>query len=106
MDIKKIKHKVLQDEFQLTYHAHLERQEETIEIEDIREALLSGQILEDYPRDPRGPNCLVLGYSGKRPIHIVCGWAKNGWLLIITVYIPRPPKWITPYKRGKKGGVL
>lgn len=28
------------------------------------------------------------------------GWAKNDWLLIITVYTPKPPKWIDPKTRG------
>ena len=36
-----------------------------------------------------------------KPIHIICG--KRGiWLVIITVYIPRPPKFKTPYERGDK----
>jgi len=43
---------------------------------------------------------LVLGYAEQRPIHAVCGKGKNDWLLIITVYIPRPPKWIDPKTRG------
>ena len=26
--------------------------------------------------------------------------AKNDWLVVITVYIPKPPKWIDPKTRG------
>jgi hypothetical protein len=65
-----------------------------------REALIECESLENYPNDPRGPSCVVLGYAEGRPIHIVCGRAKNDWLLIITVYIPKPPQWLDPRTRG------
>lgn len=89
------------NQFQLTEHAHDERQQEPIKVEEIKEALINCEILEDYSDDPRGASCLVLGYSGEKPVHIVCGQAKNQWLLIITVYIPRLPKWIDPRTRAK-----
>lgn len=95
-----IQERACRNEFQLTEHAHKERQEENIETGEIREALMNCEMLESYPEDPRGLNCLVLGYSGLRPIHVVCGRARNGWLLVITVYIPQPPKWVDPRTRG------
>jgi hypothetical protein len=58
------------------------------------------EILKSYPKDPKGPSCLVLGYARERPIHIVCGKTKNNWLLVITVYIPIPPKWLDLRTRG------
>lgn len=98
-----IRERANKKEFQLTGHAHKERQEEIIETKEIREALVSCEILENYPDDPRGPSCLVLGYSGSRAIHVVCGRTKGDWLLVITVYIPRLPKWIKERKRAKRG---
>ncbi|MFH1386305.1 MAG: DUF4258 domain-containing protein [bacterium] len=103
MDLKELKAKVKRDEFVLSYHAHEERQAESISIDDIKTAILNGEILESYPEDKRGKSCLVFGYSNVRPIHIVCGQSKIGWLKIITVYIPEPPKWVTPSQRGKGG---
>jgi len=90
-------------EFQLTGHAHKERQEETIKAKEIRDALMKCEILENYPDDPRGASCLVLGYSEGRAIHVVCGRTKGDWLLVITVYIPRPYKWITHRLGAKRG---
>lgn len=98
-----IRNRANKNEFQLTGHAHKERQEEVIKTKEIREALMGGEILENYPDDPRGPSCLVLGYSGGRAIHVVCSRTKGDWLLVITVYIPRPPKWINERKRTKRG---
>lgn len=69
-------------------------------ISDVEEAILSGRILENYPEDKRGESCLVVGFSDSGvPIHIVCG-EKDDKVVIITVYIPRPPKFKTPYVRG------
>ena len=103
MDIKEIREKAKKEEFVLTFHAHEERQAEAISIEDIKTAFINGEIIEDYPEDKRGKSCLVLGYSNVRPIHIVCSKSKIGWIKIITVYVPMPPKWIAPKMRGKRG---
>lgn len=100
MNIEEIKKQAEKYQFILTFHAHEERQAEAIDLEDIRTALMSGEIIEDYPQDQRGQSCLVFGYSNIRPIHVVCGKSKVGWLKIITVYIPKAPKWITPKIRG------
>ncbi|GAF70927.1 unnamed protein product [marine sediment metagenome] len=73
MEIAKIREKVGQDEYEISLHAEKERYSEDIMISDLENAILSGEILEDYSDDPRGPSCLILGYSHNRPIHIVCG---------------------------------
>jgi hypothetical protein len=98
-----IREKVERREFLLSFHAHQERQEEAIETAWIREALLDAEILESYPEDPRGASCLALGFSKGQPIHVVCGRSKSNWLLIITVYIPREPKWRDPRTRRREG---
>ena len=98
-----IRDRANKNEFQLTGHAHKERQEETIKAKEIRDALIKGEILENYPDDPRGPSCLVSGLSGGRAIHVVCGRTKGDWLLVITVYISGPPKWINERTRAKRG---
>ncbi|MBI4680343.1 MAG: DUF4258 domain-containing protein [Nitrospirae bacterium] len=64
--------------------------------------MLGGRILEQYEDSGRGESCLVAGFTeAGKPIHIVCG-RRGDWLVIITVYIPRPPKFKTPYERGEK----
>lgn len=103
MKIEDIKAAVENDEFVLSQHAHEERQAESIGIDDIKTAILGGEIIESYLEDKRGESCLISGYSNVRPIHVVCGKSKIGWLKVITVYIPKPPKWITPTHRGKGG---
>ncbi len=76
------------------------RMDDDLTISDIEESLLCGRILEDYPDDKRGESCLVVGFSNSGiPIHTVCG-ERNDRMIIITVYIPKPPKFKTPYERG------
>ncbi len=55
---------------------------------DIINAILNGEIIEQYPNDRIYPSCLVFGYSiNSEIIHIVCG--TNGeTLVIITAYFP------------------
>jgi hypothetical protein len=93
--------KVRINEYYFSRHGDQERQNDNLTIAEVEEALLSGRILEQYDdRGERGKSCLVVGFTNDgKPIHIVCG-KREKQLVIITVYIPGPPKFKTPYERG------
>jgi len=83
-------------QYRLSAHAEAEREADKITNSEIVEAVLSAQaeIIENYPTDPRGASCLVLGFTNEqRPIHAVCGLARDV-IIIITVYRPEPNEWI------------
>ena len=102
MDLQWIQQCIRTEEYEFSAHADDERQAEKIPIVEVELALLSGEILEDYPTDPRGPSCLVLGYASVGyPIHVVCGQTPSRRLRIITVYIPSLPKWQDPRTRRR-----
>jgi hypothetical protein len=63
LDIGWIKQQIRSGNDEVSGHAEDERQAERISIADVEAALLSAEMLEDYPNDPRGPSCLVLGYG-------------------------------------------
>jgi len=95
--VERLRQAVLSRRYRLTLHAELERDADQITIEEIEQALLSEQcgVIEDYPTDPRGASCLVLGFTSQgSPIHILCGVAVPDMLVIITVYRPDPSQWI------------
>ena|SRR5665213_3454161 len=97
--IEEIKQFVASGEFRLTRHAAEEIAEESITLSELLESLLSGEIIEDYPAHRRGHCCLVSGTTNEgRPLHSVCTIGRPR-LLIITVYEPMLPKWITPKQR-------
>ncbi|MGH7203013.1 MAG: hypothetical protein ACREHC_01050 [Candidatus Levyibacteriota bacterium] len=50
MDIAFIRNKVQKEEYDLSVHAHHERQDEQITIEEIEKNLLAGDILEMYKK--------------------------------------------------------
>jgi hypothetical protein len=58
--------------------------------QDIEE---NGEVIEDYPDDPRGHSCLILGRGEEgRSIHVVCS-PKDEFLAIITAYVPSADEW-------------
>lgn len=101
MNASSIKEKVKNREYDLSIHAHNERQEEQITIDEIEKVLLKGGIIEKYPNDPRGESCLVAGIVSEEPLHIVC-CMRGERLLIVTVYRPKPPIWIDYKTRTKE----
>ena len=84
---------VEKDDYEFSLHADDERLSDGLTIAELEEVLCSCELIEDYPDDPRGPSCLVLGSATGRPLHVVCGLTKQQKLLLITVYRPTMPKW-------------
>ena len=90
------------ESLRITIHAHGEMVEEDISLQDLIAALRRATVLEHYPDHKRGACCLVLGETGTgRFLHVVCTTSLDV-AIIITVYEPKPPKWVTPWQRGKK----
>lgn len=103
MDIKIIKEAILTGNWFMSQHARVRAGKRMISDIDVVVALINGEIIEDYPDDPRGASCLVLGYTQEnQPIHVVCSLDVNGSVVIITVYEPERPKWIDEKTRGEK----
>ena len=107
MQIDEIRTLISAGRYEVSLHAQQERLEDDLDISEIETAILAGEIIEDYPNDPRGPSCLISGKAGNRPVHVVVGWARMGGkesraLRMITIYIPKAPKWSDPRTRGEK----
>lgn len=100
--------KAVQDgHWALTQHARERAGKRRVGDEALACTLAAGEILEDYPDDPRGPSALVLGHSAEGlPLHAVCAFDPGGALMIITVYEPEPPRWINERTRRWKGAGL
>ena len=89
------------ENIRVTQHAQQEMADEDIILDEVLEAIATGQILENYPKHRRGACCLLNGVTKEgRPLHIVCT-TRQLMLIIITVYEPKPPKWKTPTQRRR-----
>ena len=84
MDIEWIKKQVEKGDYQLKLHAVERASIRGIDPLEVKEALVNGEIIEDYPEDKRGHSCLVYGKTRMgRDIHVLCGMAYD-MLWIIT----------------------
>jgi hypothetical protein len=101
MDIDEIKEKVRNNQYMYSYHAEIERKADQLTFAQVEMALLDSRILEQYADTGRGESCLVVGFAEEIPIHTVCGW-RGEKIVLITVYVPHPPKFIDPWTRGEK----
>ena len=78
------------------------RPERMISTAEVRQIIDTGEMIEDYPDDPRGHSCLILGHGNeRRPIHVVCA-PKAEYLAIITAYLPSPDAWGDDFRTRKE----
>lgn len=70
---------------------------------EVFEAIMHGEVIEEYENDKPYPSMLVSGRTNnERPLHVVCAYSRaDDMAIIITVYHPNPNLWID-YKRRKK----
>lgn len=95
-----IRAKVALDQFEFSQHAVDQSIVREISVNEIREAIAVGEVIENYPEDKYGPSCLILGFTETdRPLHVQCSYSSRPLVKIITVYQPDPQLWIEYRKR-------
>jgi hypothetical protein len=103
--IDELREKFARDEFEFTKHATDRAILRNISVEEIREAVSTGEIIEDYPEDKYGPSCLIFSFTqASRPSHIQCSYPSRPLVKIVTVYEPDPAEWIEfKFRRSENG---
>ena len=85
------------DKILYTSHARKEMIDDEfgkIKVQEVVEAIHTGEIIEEYLDDKPYPSVLIFGKSRKKPIHIVCAYSDEDHVaIIITVYRPNPDRW-------------
>jgi Domain of unknown function (DUF4258) len=93
--IEEIRNKIVQNQFEFSQHALNQSIVRQISVQELREAIANGEIIEDYPDDKYGPSCLIVGFTvAARPLHIQCSYPSRPLVKIITLYEPNPELWI------------
>ena len=83
-------------------HAVERMQERDISREDVKNCIMNGEIIEDYPDDFPHPSCLIFGHTVKgRVIHAVVSMDSEN-IGIITVYFPNTEKFESDLKTRKE----
>ncbi|HLA05883.1 MAG TPA: DUF4258 domain-containing protein [Anaerolineales bacterium] len=93
--LEQLRSKITVNRFEFSKHALDQSILRGITVQELREAILDGEVIEDYPDDKYGPSCLVFGRTqSDRPLHIQCSHPSREILKIITLYQPDPEQWI------------
>ena len=85
----------------ITAHTKQRCRERGISTQEVEDAIMSGEIIEQYPDDYPFPSCLILGHAEGNPLHVVVGLG-GGRIWIITAYRPDCERWSTDYRERKE----
>jgi Domain of unknown function (DUF4258) len=65
----------------------------------VRRVAETGEIIEDFRDEPQAPSRLILGFQGKRPIHVVVfEKSQEDEMVIVTAYVPGSDQWKDHYR--------
>ena len=87
--------KFANEQFEFSRHALDRTILREISVQEIGEAIVQAELLENYPDDKYGPSCLVLGFTkAGRALHLQCSYPSRPLVKIITIYEPDPKEWV------------
>ena len=94
---------ILERRLRVSALALREAEVDRLTLEEIEALTCGGECIEDYPNDPRGPSCLVLGQQANRgAVHALWGFdAPSRQAILITVYLPDPQRWSEDFRRRR-----
>jgi hypothetical protein len=100
--IEELRRKVSAGEMEYSLHAVRQMIARSITPQDVVEAVLAGEVIEDYPEDKYGPSCLVLGKTqARRTLHIQCTGPGRTLIKVITAYEPDVDQWERSFRKRK-----
>lgn len=93
--IDEIREKIETGQFEFSKHAVDQNIIRRISVKETDELFGNAEVIEDYPDDKYGPNCLIFGNTREgRPLHVQCSYPSRSLIKIITLYEPDPDLWI------------
>lgn len=94
IDIKELRALAVDiDNFIITKHMAVRFKERGIKMGFVRNALMNGEIIEQYPDDYPFPSCLILGCTNEERAMHICIGLGGGKLWVITAYYPDTNEW-------------
>ena len=101
MEINEIRVKIGIGEYRFSDHAVKRIIKRSIDRLEIQEAVLSGEIIEEYLDDKYSPSCLIYGKTvAGRNLHVQISLPPT--VVIITAYEPDETEWINYRVRREK----
>ena len=102
MDINDFKKFCADGKILWTAHALERLQERDISVEDVKNCIMNGEVIEEYPNDFPNPSALIFGCAlDGKILHVVCGIDEN-FLYLITAYVPTTEKFFDDLKTRRQ----
>ena len=102
IEIEKLLTYYANDKVFVTAHATERFRQRGIKTKDIRNAVKTGEIIEQYPDDYPYPSCLLIGKTiDLKTIHVVMS-DEGSSSRIITAYYPSAEKWEDDLKTRRR----
>lgn len=103
IDIENLREYYRQSKVFMSGHASNRCMQREIMQKDIKNCVMTGEIIEQYPDDFPWPSCLIFGHGeDNKVVHVVA--SDNGqYSRIITAYIPNTETFEMDLKTRKKG---
>ena len=102
MKIEDLKKFCAAEKIRWTTHGLARIQSRGISTDDVKNCIMHGEIIEDYPDDYPHPSALIYGYAlDGRVIHAVCG-IDEGILYFVTAYEPDTTKFMEDLRTRRK----
>jgi hypothetical protein len=100
MEIEQIRKDLGAGYFEFSRHALHRAVERNIRADEIMQAGMTAEVIEEYPRDKYLPSCLLVGFTHEqRPLHMQVCYTDANMIKIITLYEPDPRQWKKYRKR-------
>lgn len=101
MNIEQLQDLCIQAKIKWSQHGLERIQERDISRADVKNCIMHGEIIEDYPDDYPHPSCLIFGCAvNNKIIHVVVG-CDGDYIYIITAYVPNIEKFEDDLKTRK-----
>jgi len=103
MDLEKLREAIKSGRFEWRKHTLIRLAARNISQDTIIEVIMKGEIIEDYPHNAPFPSCLILGYIGSKPYHVIASFDEALRIAyIITAYEPSLDKFEPDFRTGRR----
>lgn len=104
VDIEQLQKRIKRGKYLVKSHAVQHALKEGFERKHMVDAIVNGQIIEEYALEKRSLVCaeVTIADNLKIYLHIVCEYADPIYLEIVTAYIPDKRLWEVPPLRRRK----
>ncbi len=104
MDVEIIRQRIRAGNYLIKSHAIQHALKQGFERKHIVDAVLDGNLIEEYPDEPR---MLLCGKTNLSPnvdiyLHVVCEFADPMYVEFVTAYIPDETDWESPPFRRRR----